>query len=177
MHHLFLEGKNIYLRGLEEKDLFGDYFQWLNDSETCRYNGHAIFPNSEKRIRDYLTCVQEGDSAVAFAIIEKKTEKHIGNISLQDIDWISRNAEIAYIISKEYGGRGYGYASGCLVIQYAFERLNLLRVYCGTSSENIPMQKLAEKLGMKKEGERKKAMYKMGEYVDLYEYGIVRDGL
>lgn len=174
MRNVFLTGKKIYLRGLEENDLSGDYFQWFNDIETCRYNSHATFPNTEKRMREYFNYIQSAKDIVVFAIIEKKSDKHVGNISLQNIDWISRNAEMAFIINAKYGGKGYGYEAGTLVINYAFERLNLIRVYCGTSEKNIPMQRLAEKLNMKKEGVRHKAMYKMGQYVDIYEYGMLR---
>jgi RimJ/RimL family protein N-acetyltransferase len=177
MYRPFLEGEKVYLRGIEENDLSGEYFQWFNDAVTCRYNSHATFPNSEKRMRDYFNHVEDASDMVVFAIIEKETGKHVGNVSLQQIDWISRNAEIAWIIGSEHGGNGYGTEAGKLVIQYAFERLNLMRIYCGTSAENIPMQKVIEKLDMKKEGIRQKAMYKMGKYVDIYEYGILREGM
>lgn len=175
MHHPFLEGEHIYLRGLEEQDLAGDYFQWFNDAATCKYNSHATFPNNEKRMREYFCDIQQSQDTIVFAIIEKTTETHVGNISLQHIDWISRNAEIAWILGNAHSGKGYGTDAGRLVIQYAFERLNLVRVYCGTSAENIPMQKVAEKLGMQKEGLRRKAMYKWGKYVDMVEYGIVHE--
>ncbi|MBN1872267.1 MAG: GNAT family N-acetyltransferase [Candidatus Omnitrophica bacterium] len=175
MHHPFLIGKKIYLRGIEEGDLSKEYFQWFNDIEICRHNSHATFPNSEKKMRDYFNDVQSGSHAVVFAIVEKRSNIHTGNISLQKIDWISRNAEIAFIMDKKFWGKGYGYEAGKLVIDYAFERLNLVRVYCGTSSKNIGMQKLAVKLGMNKEGVRKKAMYKLGEYSDIIEYGVLNN--
>ncbi len=175
MRHPFLTGKKIYLRALEEKDIAGDYFQWFNDMNTCRYNSHAVFPNSEKRMREYLADVSDTKSAVVFAIVEKKTDRHVGNVSIQNIDWISRSAEIAFIIDARHAGKGYGYEAGRMTVDYAFERLNLVRVYCGTSSENVPMQKLAAKLGMKREGIRQKAMYKMGKYADIYEYGVLRE--
>lgn len=34
MYHPFIIGEKIYPRGLEKLDLTGDYFGWLNDSET-----------------------------------------------------------------------------------------------------------------------------------------------
>lgn len=175
MRHPFLIGERVYLRGFEEADLTGEYFQWFNDPETCRYNAHATFPNSERRMREYFEHAQAGGDLVVFAIIDRATDRHVGNASLQSIDWINRNAEIAFIIGHEYGGKGYGTDAGQLVIRYAFERLNLFRVYCGTSAENIPMQKLAEKLGMQREGIRRRAIYKLGKYVDMYEYGILRE--
>lgn len=175
MHHPFLIGERVYLRGLEERDLAGDYFQWFNDTETCRYNSHATFPNTERQMRSRFDAAQGRDDLVIFAIIERETDRHVGNVSLQGIDWIARSAEIAFLIGHAHGGKGYGYEAGKLVIQYAFERLNLVRVHCGTSAENIAMQKLAEKLGMQREGVRRAAIYKFGKYVDLYEYGILRD--
>jgi RimJ/RimL family protein N-acetyltransferase len=37
------------------------------------------------------------------------------------------------------------------------------------------MQKLAEKLGMQKEGVRKDALFKNGKYCDVLEYGIIAE--
>jgi len=175
MVHPFLIGESVYLRGIEERDLTGELFQWFNDAETCRYNGHGTFPNTERRMRERFEEAEAGRDIVVFAIIARATETHVGNVSLQGIDWIARSAEIAFLIGREHGGKGYGYDAGRLVLTYAFDRLHLTRVHCGTSAENIPMQKLAEKLGMVREGVRRNALYKWGKYVDIIEYGLLRD--
>ena len=52
--------------------------------------------------------------------------------------------------------------------------MNLHRIYCGTSSENIPMQELALSVGMKKEGRRRQAAFKAGRYLDIIEYGLLK---
>ena len=176
MYHPFLIGENIYLRALDHNDLTGNYLQWFNDSEVCAFNSHAIFPNSTKKMQEYFDFLQDTNAAVILAIIVKEKDIHIGNISLQEIDWVSRSAEFAIILGeKDYWQQFLAYDAGKLIFDYAFERLNLNRIYCGTSSENIGMQKLAEKLHMKKEGVRRSAMYKMNKYVDIVEYGLLRD--
>jgi len=176
MHHPFLVGERIYLRALEQNDLLGNYFQWFNDSEVCAFNSYAIFPNSMNKMQNYLNYLKDTNTAVVFAIITKEKDVHIGNISLQNIDWIARSAEFAIILGeKDYWRNGFGYEASRLIINYGFERLNLNRIYCGTSSENISMQKLAEKLGMKKEGVRRSAMFKMGRCMDIIEYGLLKD--
>jgi RimJ/RimL family protein N-acetyltransferase len=38
---------------------------------------------------------------------------------------------------------------------------------------NEGMMKLAVKLGMKKEGLRKEAIFKAGQYIDIVEYGLI----
>lgn len=173
--HIFLEGKRIYLRALEEKDIFGNYFQWLNDQEVTLFNSHGRFPNNEKKIRDYFLFTQTANNALILAIIWKENDLHIGNISLQNINWIDRNAEFAILLGdKNFWGMNIGQEAGSLIIRHGFNALNLHRIYCGTSSDNIGMQKLAHKLQMKQEGIRKEAMFKNGKYVDIIEYGLLK---
>jgi ribosomal-protein-alanine N-acetyltransferase len=42
MKNPFLVGENIYLRPLDLNDLRGNYINWLNDSEVCKYNSHIL---------------------------------------------------------------------------------------------------------------------------------------
>jgi ribosomal-protein-alanine N-acetyltransferase len=171
----FLKGPRIHLRALEEKDLTDAYLQWLNDEEVCRYNSHAVFPNTWNRMKAYFNSLQDMQKDIVLAIIYSDTNKHIGNISLQHINWLSRNAEFAILLGdKEFWGAGYGEEAARLIINYGFERLNLHRIYCGTIQGNKGMQKLTQKLGMKEEGRRRQAIYKNGKYLDIIEYGILK---
>ena len=52
---VFLKSARIQLRALTEKDLTEEYLQWLNDDEVCRHNSHAIFPNTEQKMKNYFT--------------------------------------------------------------------------------------------------------------------------
>ena len=56
---------------------------------------------------------------------------------------------------------------------HGFTELNLHRIYLGTSDSNIGMQKLALKLGFTQEGCRTEALYKDGNYHDIWEYGLL----
>jgi len=109
------------------------------------------------------------------AVVVKDKNKHIGNVSLQDIDYISRSAEFAVMIGdKESWGMGYAREAAKLIISHGFLQLNLNRVYCGTSSSNVGMQKVAQTLGMIEEGRRREAIYKHGKFHDIIEYGILK---
>ncbi|PTS95975.1 N-acetyltransferase [Pedobacter sp. HMWF019] len=173
-NNMFLAGNNIYLRGLEEKDVDGNYSIWLNDPDITSFNSHGRFPMTKNKLKDYVNHTSGSHNMLVLAVIDKETETHIGNISLQGINWIDRNAEIAFLLGeKAYWGKGVMYEAGALILDHAFTVLNLHRIYCGTSSENIGMQKLALKLGMEQEGIRKEAIYKQGEYHDIIEYGLL----
>jgi ribosomal-protein-alanine N-acetyltransferase len=170
----FLLGTTIKLRNLMKTDLDGDYVWWLNDQEVVKFNSHGRFPVSKNEIFDYIENSTRNQSQIILAIIDIKSNKHIGNISLQKINWVDRSAEIAFLLGdREFHGKGIMFEAGTLLINHAFISLNLHRVYCGTSSENIAMQKLAIKLGMIQEGVRKKAIFNNGSYHDIIEYGLL----
>ena len=170
----FLKGSRINLRPLTEKDISGSYKNWFNDPEVIKYNSHGRFPMTYYKLVDFVKSTQTSTSQIVLAIEDNKTNKHIGNVSLQRINWIDRNAEIAFILGeKEYWGKGIMTEAGNLLISHGFNELNLHRIYCGTSSANVGMQKLATKIGMKQEGVRKDALFKQGKYHDIIEFGIV----
>ena len=174
--HIFLKGNLVYMRALEKKDAEGNYFQWLNDEEVCRYNSHAVFPNTEAGMNAFLDSQHTAKDRIVLAIVTNRENLHIGNISLQNIDWISKTAEFAILLGeKEFWGKGYSTEASLLMCDYGFTKLNMHRIYCGTSEKNIGMQKLASKMKMQQEGVRRSALFKNGEYHDIIEYGVLKD--
>ena len=175
MKNPFLIGKKIYLRGLEEEDIKGNYFQWFNDQQVCEFNSHGLFPSNFKKMKLYIDHVYDSRDIILLGIFDMDNDHHIGNISLQNIDWISRNAEYAIILGdKSYWGKGVAKEASDLLIEHGFIRLNMERIYCGTAEDNVGMQKLAKYMGMKEEGIRRKAFYKNGKFKDIINYGLLR---
>ena len=123
-----------------------------------------------------MDSVANSQNAVVWAVIEKESGTHIGNIGLHNINWIDRNAEFAIIIGeKNYWGKSLSTEATNVLLHHGFEKLNLNRVYCGTAINNEGMKRLASKIGMKEEGRRRKALFLNGRFEDLIEYGILRD--
>lgn len=171
---IFIKGENVSLRILNETDVQGNYAMWLNDAEVTLYNSHGRFPMTVEKLKEYVLSSYSSLSVLVFAVIDNESNEHIGNVSLQGISWVDRSAEIAFLLGeKKYWGKGVMYEAGKLLMQHGFKMLNLHRIYCGTSSKNVPMQKLAAKLLMREEGVRREAIYKNGIYEDVMEYGIL----
>ena len=171
-----LKGKKIYLRELSLKDAKGNYPHWLNNPDVTKHNSHGEILYTQKMAEKYIAMVTASQSHHVFAIIESTTDKHIGNISLQALDLKARNAEFAILIGEpSVYAKGVGEEAGRLLLDYGFSGLKLHRIYCGTSSDNIGMQKLAVKLGMKQEGIRRDGLTKNGRFADIVEYGILED--
>jgi len=173
---IFLSNEHITLRPLERTDLTAAYVQWLNDAEVCRHNSHAIFPYTREKMEAYFEHLQaNARNTIVLAMIHPGDKTHVGNISLQAIDWVVRSAELAILLGeRNHWGKGLATQAAGLLCDYGFSRLNLNRIYCGTSAANTGMQRLASRLNMTKEGVRRQALYKNGEYVDVVEYGLLR---
>jgi RimJ/RimL family protein N-acetyltransferase len=169
-----LQGSRLYLRPLELGDAEGNYPEWLNDPEVCRWNSHGEILYTKAMALEYIESVRNAASAKVFAICMKDGDRHVGNISLQSISERNCSAEFAILIGeKEVYGQGVGYEAAGLLFTYGFEALHLHRIYCGTPVPNIGMKKLAKKLGMHEEGQRKEAFCKGDTFYDVVEYGYL----
>ena len=176
MKNPFLIGKKLYLRALETTDLDGEYFQWLNDEEVTRYMESGMFPNSKESMESFLKLAQNSHLNVVLAIMDKKTDKHIGNIRLGPINWIHRTSNFGIMIgNKKFWGKGYGTEATGLIIQYAFNRLNLQKINLGVVETQKAGVAAYQKAGFKIEGKARRNFYLNGKYLDSIYMGLLRD--
>ncbi len=161
------------VRSFRESDLSGPYTCWFEDQEVCKYNSHGKFFRTQEYFRSFYASLNEDDKVV-WAICHDR-DGHIGNVSLQGISLINRNAEFAVLIGdRRHWNKGVGKLAGLQLMRHGFDKLNLERLYCGTAATNEGMQNLALALGFREEGRRRAHLYLEGEWVDVIEYGILR---
>ncbi|WP_321777734.1 GNAT family protein [Sulfurimonas sp.] len=171
-----LEGKNIYLRPIEFNDSNGNYPHWFNDPIVCKYNSHGDYLYTKQMAIDYIKMIEASNIDEVYAICDKKTNNHIGNIALHNISQKNRCAEFAILIGEiSFMGQGIGKEAVEIIIDYAFNILKFHRVYCGVSQHNVAMQKLVLNLRMKQEGVLVDAMIKNDQYADIYLYAIINN--
>ena len=148
---MFLHNDTIILRPVYRQDLNDEYLHWLNDQETCAQNSHAYFPYTMDQLIKHYESKLTDNQEIRLAIVVKEDNVHVGNVSLQNINWMNRSAEFAILLgNKKYWGKGIGYMAAQLIMDHGFRNLNLHRIYCGTTAANNGMNKIAEKLKMKK---------------------------
>lgn len=166
------------------------YQSWFDDKEVTQYNSHGVFPHSKKSTEQFLKDIELGKILVWAITVCKIGHKdyehttppkhkhgiHIGNVSLQSINWINRSAELAIFIGeKDFHNKGIGKVACNVTLNHAFNVLNMSRVWTGTAATNIGMQKICLSLGLKREGTFKQGVFLNGRYEDVYYYGILRD--
>jgi [ribosomal protein S5]-alanine N-acetyltransferase len=166
--------EDYFVRGLAESDLSGPYTSWFEDQEVCKYNSHGVFPRSVDWFRKHIESSNSGNSVV-WAICHEM-DGHIGNISLQNLSMVNRSAEFSIILGdKRHHGKSIGKRAGKVLLAHGFEKLNLHRIYCGTAATNLAMKSLAKHLGMVEEGRRREQLFLEGQWVDVLEFGLLRN--
>jgi RimJ/RimL family protein N-acetyltransferase len=75
----------------------------------------------------------------------------------------------------EEWGKGYGSEATRLVLRYAFETLNLNRVWLHVYEYNERGLRAYEKAGFRREGRLRQEMFRDGRYWDTIVMGILRD--
>lgn len=173
----FLVGKRISLHGLRSEDLKegAPYYEWLDDLSLDLYTERSYFPNNPARMADYYNRACQNRDLLLLGIYDNETGKHVGNITLSDINWINRNAYIAYLLGdKTVTGRGYVTDACIMLMYYGFTKLNLERIHGGVSSRHPASQRVCEKVGLIVEGRRRNHLYRNGEFSDDIIVGALR---
>jgi [ribosomal protein S5]-alanine N-acetyltransferase len=175
MRPIFLEGEKIFLSPLSKDDSLENYVQWFNNQQTTLYMGSGRFPVTVENLRAYIDGFSDRKDGMLLGIFTKQNPKHIGNISLQHIDWQNRFGEIGVIIGDEESrNRGYAREAIKLIVKHAFDRINLRKIYAGIITGNNASKKAFEAVGFKSEGILREHFYLNDEYIDCLRMGLLK---
>lgn len=160
-----LSGNKVNLCVLRTDDeAIETYTRWMNDESINMWIGNHIGVfniNDEKKWAER----ERKDWELNFNIVEKDTNKLIGNCSL------SYNKITAYLgicIGEESGrDKGYGTEVINLLIKYAFNQLNMHRVELCVNGNNSRAIKCYEKNGFKECGRFHESEYYNVQYCDI----------
>ncbi len=115
-------------------------------------------------------------SRYPFGIYKEQTL--IGWISIKNIDWNVSKCELGYYLDKNHYGNGYMQIAVEQIIKFAFENLQLNKIFLRIGVDNIASQRLAEKCKFELEGTIKEDFrLSTGELVDLNYYGLFNASL
>ncbi len=169
---LQLQFDKVVVREFTEDDI-PNKIKWINDPENNTYL-HYDLPLEYDKTLLWFERIRENETRLD-AVIEYKGIP-VGLIGLLCIDKKNLKAEF-YICMGEsaYKGKGIAKSASNLLINYTFDVLKLNKIYLYTEQENIPAQKLFEKLGFKKEGLLEQDLIYNGRKVNRYTYGILKE--
>jgi UDP-4-amino-4,6-dideoxy-N-acetyl-beta-L-altrosamine N-acetyltransferase len=151
-----LQGKNISLRALTEKD-WKDTIRWRNDLNIKKLAMMHPFPVTELNEKEWYDNLlkSKSDRNLFFAVCTNDGQC-IGFVSLNNIHRTNRNCYLSIVIGEESAqGKGYGKEAMQLILNYAFEMLNLNKLSVEVLDINEKALRLYEQLGFVEEGHLK----------------------
>lgn len=151
-----LQGERIKLRAVEPSDV-NLLYQWENDT-TVWHVSNTITPFSKDVISQYISSAHLDiyTTKQLRLIIETNEKNPIGCIDLFEFNPLHLRAGIGVLISAaEHRKKGYASEALTILIDYAFNTLNLNQLYCHIGVENVNSIKLFEKHNFKILGTKK----------------------
>lgn len=169
-----LVGEQVYIRLMEDKDV--PYkVRWINDPE-IRNTLNFEYPISEIGTRKWLHSVSGNTTRRDFIVCNKESSEPIGYCGLLGIDDKIGKAESYMGIGvKDLQGKGIGLDIRLILLDYAFQELNLNKIVAYVWDENTPMIKLNEKVGFQIEGLLRQDIMSHGKKRNRYVMGILKE--
>ena len=166
MYFKKLIGQKVYLSPYTVADA-EKWAGWFNDMQTSILLGdEAYTPTSVEAEREFITQSLKKHNHY-FGIIDQETDQAIGRIILFNINSVDRQAMVGIVIGeKNFWGRGIGQDSMSLILDYAFNILNLNNVMLGTFEFNKRSMACYKKVGFKEIGRRRQARIIAGKKYD-----------
>ena len=172
-----IESERILLRKIELADVNDNYQAWMNDPEVMRYMESRFKTHSMEGIRSYVQSMLVDPCSCFFAIIDKPTGKHIGNLKFSHIRPVHLTADVGIIIGdKSFWGRGYAVESLKLAAAYAAKDLKLHKLWAGFYVNNEASIKSFKRAGFVEEGRFVRHWFFEGDYVDGLQMGLLLEG-
>lgn len=169
-----LSGNRVVLRPITTADaepMFGS----LSDAESMRLTGTQQSFTLEQ-VRQHCQRVAQADDRFDYAITLPGDPTYLGEVVLNEIDWLNRSASFRIALASEkLFGKGYGTEATRLIIDFGFQTLKLHRIELEVYDFNPRAQHVYEKAGFVREGVRRDALLWNGRYQNAVIMSILED--
>ena len=170
-----LETDRLTLRGMRVSDA-QDMYEYARRPSVTEYLTWEPHTSMEET-RQYLTYVGQRYRTGDFydwSVVDKETGHMIGTCGFTSFNCPADSAEIGYVLSPVYQGRGLGTEAVRRVLRFGFEELNLHRIEAHFIEGNAASRRLMERVGMTFEGFAREAMKIKGKYRTIGTCAILR---
>jgi len=147
--------------------------EWANDPELMRLLNRDR-PVSQGEHEQWFATLKERKDCTYFAIETVPDGIHVGNIWLWNIEPRHRRAEVRIVIGTDYTGQGVGTQAIVGLCDYAFEQLELHKLYAYVLAINPRARRAFEKAGFLLEGTLCEDRWTGDGFVDVYLFGKLR---
>ncbi len=149
-----MRGDQIYLRALEPEDVEVLY-RWENNPANWRVS-NTTAPFSKHTLERYVASTDDIYAARQLRLMICTTNHQpVGTIDLFDFDPLHRRAGVGVLVAEAARNNGYAKEALTLLIDHAWEGLQLHQLYCNILSSNEASMRLFQGLGFEVTGTKK----------------------
>jgi len=173
-----LKTSRLLLRTISLSDLEAIY-ELHSLPETDEFNTLGIpktIETTKEILEEWLIAQNKNPrSSYVFAISLIDPNQFIGLMALNLRKPHYRTAEVWYKIHKNYWQKGYTTEALTALLNFGFNELKLHRIEAGCATENLASIRVLEKVGMIREGLKRKKLPIRGMWKDNYFYAILEE--
>ena len=167
---------SVYLRPAERADL-PLFVAWFNDysmSRTLSIRAPMSLAMEEQWFE--RTVADQGRTGYHFVACLVADDRPIGTIGLFDLDLVNGSAGLGISIGAAADrGRGHGSDMIRALLDFAFGQLRLERIWLDVYDFNGDARRVYARAGFVDEGVSRQAIFREGEFRDLYRMAILRE--
>ncbi len=141
---MILKGEWITLQRMTREECHDLYSKYEEDPQMTEEE----FVYDKNKVDTYFDVKTNESNRLVFSI--KNNDEIIGEIQLKRINNTQKEATLSILIANDsYKNKGYGTEAEKLIIDYAFDVLNLNRILADTTKRNNRSKYVLKKLGFK----------------------------
>lgn len=171
-----LETPRLVLRKLTREDI-PLYYTRLGSSEKVTkymlFEPHKDISESTASVEKVLGRYETG-KCYRWAIALKENNELIGIIEPLRFDEEKGSCSFAYMLGKDFWGKGYGTEALTAVLEFLFTEMEMERVAADHMAENVGSGAVMRKVGMMYQGTKIGMYEKNGKIHDAPQYVITR---
>lgn len=170
-----LDGTHVRLRLVEESDL-DQIVTWRNAPRAWA-NFFNRYPLSVGGQRKWFAALMDDQSRKFFIICLMQGGEAIGTIGLDHIDFVNQRAEVGNVLVGDDRAVGHGHAKEAvsLLVAFAFDQLNMNRLYLNVLTDNDRAIGLYSRCGFREEGIQRQAVFARGRFRDVLTMSLLRE--
>jgi aminoglycoside 6'-N-acetyltransferase len=177
---LMIETERLILRPLRMSDV-DDLYEYQSNAEIVRYipwperSREQVIEALEKALKVGKSELKDENDFIILAWELKGAGKVIGqsNISLKSTN--DQLADIGWVTHQDYQRQGFAHEATRGLMKYVFDNFPVHRIIADIDTRNPESAKLAEKLGMRREGEFINSEFFKGDWCSMWLYAILKD--
>ncbi len=138
-----LETKNCILRPITLDDT-NNLYEYYSIPEVVKYlpiKVHQTHYDTRRFIKSFFINNYQKGKIGHYAVVLKSENKVIGNVGFNNISQHATSAEIGICLNPNYWGNNLSYELAQILVDYAFNKLNLEYIYAITYNDNVYSKK------------------------------------